>query len=289
MDHTILPEETNVRRMETKVLMHHRVVKTLSIIIIILGVISFGVGVASLAISLIVKCQFHPDDPYNYHRYDRYGYTMSMVTTTPYSRMCSYYRTFASPGLWCGIMYIVTGVIGIFASRRRTICFVVTLMALTVVSNWVSLSGMVLSMGSHFDKQYYQLNDYPLSLHVLSSLVTLTSLIVFIIQWIEFGYTCHAACCNGRKGYPEMKKRRNPYAYRPLEQSQPVAMHHAPTMQLPPAATHPGLATSYSVPLHMPQPGPDTVFLVRNQQVIGVLPQNLLGQQIFSDSVTLQS
>lgn len=272
--------QSNVERTDTKTLMHHRVIKTLSIVLIIMGVISFGVGVASLAISLVAKCKFHPyqsmDD---YH----YGYaistTMSMATTTPYTSMCSYYRTFSSPGLWCGAMYIATGIIGIFAARRRTICFVAALMTLTVVSNWVSLCGMVLSIGSHFDKDYRQINDYPLSLHVLSSLVTLVSLIVFIIQWVEFGYLCHAACCNGRKGYPQMKKR-NAYAYRPLEQSQPAAMHPAPAMPPPPTASYPNPYMSYHVPLEMPPHGPDTVFLVKDRQVIGVLPQDLLSQQI---------
>lgn len=268
----LIESSTHEETTNSRVLMHPRVIKFLSIVIIILGTISFGVGVASLAISLIVRCEF---------RSGQYGYDH---TTSPYTRICSYYRTFSSPGLWCGSMYIATGIIGIFTSRRRNICFVVTLMTLTVVSNWVSLTGMVISIGSHFDKGYDQMNDYPLSLHVLSSLVTLTSLIVFIIQWIEFGYVCHAACCNGRKGYPKIRKR-NTYSYRPLGQSQPVTMYPNSAMQPPPSvANYPGPFTPHPTPYD-----PDTVFLVKDQRVIGVLPQNLLAQQIFQPAIPTQN
>lgn len=267
MDTEPLTTEANSERVNKDTLLNHRVIKRLSVVIIIVGVVSVLVGIGSFTFSLVVKCTYH------------YDYSQP---STAFTGMCSYNRTFTAPGIWCGLMYITTGIIGIFASKRRTVCFIVTLMVMTVVSNWVALCGMVLSIGSHFDQGYHQLNNFPLTLHILNSFITLTSLAAFIVQWIEFGYTSRAVCCNGEKGYPKMKENR--YTYAPLA-SQPTCFYHTPTApvanttQLTAPLPNSNYQAPNAGPMNLPGHNPEAIYLVKDGQVIGVLPQNLLATQ----------
>ncbi|XP_077974561.1 uncharacterized protein LOC120329396 [Styela clava] len=220
-------------------------VRGLSIAVIVLGILSFGVGAAILTFALLQTCYWND-----------------------YQRRCDYESTYQSAGIWSGLAYIASGVIGLFSSRRKTTCFIVTLMIMSVVTAWIATCSIMISVMSQTDSDRTGPDkySYPWTLRILDGCITLLSFIVFIISWVKFGFACHAVCCNGKEAYPKIKQYVNK-GYQPL-QSQPVMYANSSG----PSST-PAVGMQFSTP-PVPQPM-EPIYLVQGRQVIGVLPQNI--------------
>lgn len=241
---------------------YHVPVRGLSIAVIVFGVICIGVGTTSLIIALTSQCSYRDYRYYN-------DYQQNDVTSPPpIVHMCQYYFTWSSPGIWSGLMFIASGIIGVLAAKRKTTCFIVSMMILSFLTTLVAPSGIALSILASLGKSWNQINNFPIVLHVMNGTVILSCLVVFILSWIKFGYACRAVCCNGRARCPTMGQS---VQYQPLT-NQPM-MYAAPPSQFN------GMGQQGDVPpFQQPafnQANLQPIYLVQGNQVIGVLPQNL--------------
>lgn len=238
-------------------------VRGLSITVLILGCLCFGVGVSTLVVALTRRCiyrDYHYDDQYYPEQYG-----MTTTTTTPYTwaSMCDYPFTYVSPGMWSGLMFIASGIIGILAAQRKTTCFIVTMMTLSLVTVWVAVMAMVMGVMASVDDSWRNGdNGYPISLIIQNGVVVLISLVCVILSLIKFGFACRAVCCNGNSGLPAMKRSG------PLYQPLPLPTYSQPPMAQP-MPQHQGNAPVLQQ--HVAQP----IYLVQGHQVIGMLPPTM--------------
>lgn len=244
-------------------------VRGLSIAVLILGCLCFGVGVSTLAIALTRRCtymDYHDDYHYDPYRYD--DLTTTTTTTTPYTwtSMCNTPFTYVSPGMWSGLMFIASGIIGILAAKRKTTCFIVTMMALSLVTVWVAVMAMVIGVMASVDDMWRDGdNVYPISLIIQNGAVVLLSLVCIILSLIKFGFACRAVCCNGNGGLPAMKRSG------PLYQPLPLPTYRQSPMVQPMAQPMPHQGNAPMLQQNVAQP----IYLVQGHQVIGMLPPTM--------------
>nr|XP_039262811.1 uncharacterized protein LOC120338890 [Styela clava] len=237
---------------------YHGPVKGLGVAIILIGVICIGMGITSLTIALGSVCKYR-----NYY-YDEYDTRRNHESTpAPYVHMCNYYATYSSPGIWSGLMFIASGIIGILAAKRKTTCFIAVMMILSILNVLVASGAITVAVFSMFDKDYNQINSYPTVLYILNACTGLFCFVSVIVSWITFGFGCRAVCCDGRKKCPSFGQN---VQYQPL--SNPIMM--SSTSQLG------GNDLQGDVPPlpEFPQTNMQPIYLVQGNQVIGILPQN---------------
>lgn len=248
---------------------HDKPIRGLSIAIIILGVFSIGIGIAILTIALLTTCYY--EETHHYH-YDYYGTTEA---PTYWPRRCDYGNTYASAGIWSGMAFIASGIIGLYSAKRKTNCFIVTMMIMSIVTAWFAACSITISVVSQGDSDQTSkesdIYSYPLSLRILDGCITLISVAVFIMSWVEFGFACHGVCCNGKHAYPTVKHGFK--GYQPV-QSQPVMYANTDPSSAIPSAS----GMHFSSPV--PAPAVEPIYLVQGRQIIGVLPQNVGQNQV---------
>ncbi|XP_077971959.1 uncharacterized protein LOC120338890 isoform X2 [Styela clava] len=143
---------------------YHGPVKGLGVAIILIGVICIGMGITSLTIALGSVCKYR-----NYY-YDEYDTRRNHETTpAPYVHMCNYYATYSSPGIWSGLMFIASGIIGILAAKRKTTCFIAVMMILSILNILVASGAITVAVFSMFDKDYQNVQYQPLSNPIMMS------------------------------------------------------------------------------------------------------------------------
>ena len=106
---------------------------------------------------------------------------------------------FAGAGIWCGIFFLLSGVFGSIASKKRSFGWIVTFMVFAILSASFCLPLLIISsIGTAMSSNYYY-RDTDLKLAAFAIQVVI-SLIQAVAAITSAGMTCKAVCkCCGPK------------------------------------------------------------------------------------------
>ena len=102
---------------------------------------------------------------------------------------------FLGTGIWCGTLFVLSGVFGMVASRKPTFGWIVTFMVFSIISASFCLPLLVISSigASH----YYHRGKY--AEHAVSAMQIIISLIQAAVTITSAGMACRAVCCGPRR------------------------------------------------------------------------------------------
>ncbi|XP_077986697.1 uncharacterized protein LOC144441054 [Glandiceps talaboti] len=105
-------------------------------------------------------------------------------------------------GIWCGILFCITGCLGIGASKNKGKCLICATLVCSILS--ASLSGgyliVITAIGMIFEDEFGW-SDYSLgSRHFVNGLIVTVAIAECIIAIIHSSICCRAVCC-GRQQY----------------------------------------------------------------------------------------
>ena len=101
-------------------------------------------------------------------------------------------------GLFCGIMFLVTGIIGITSIKRTTYCKISAFLVLSILS---SLSGFMMILLSLTTMGWSLYKNYTPGI-VCHCLLIICGLFELVLGTVSSSFSCHACCgcCGGEQG-----------------------------------------------------------------------------------------
>lgn len=114
-------------------------------------------------------------------------------------------------GLWCGVLFIIAGSFGIFSSKRKTTCMIVTHMVLSVISAVASSVQLSLAVAAAawdvYDLDYfgcyYFVGPYrpgsrvdPAGAVATSSLLAVCAIVEGVVAILGSAISCKVVCCS---------------------------------------------------------------------------------------------
>lgn len=111
-------------------------------------------------------------------------------------------------GIWCGILFIISGVFGITASKYKTNCHIITFMVMSIISAvFIVFLLACSSAGINYDRYtyryYHYYSDYSDSRDsgrngklAMNSLLLILSLVECVVAIWSSAICCAGLCCN---------------------------------------------------------------------------------------------
>ncbi|XP_070581763.1 membrane-spanning 4-domains subfamily A member 4D-like [Ptychodera flava] len=109
------------------------------------------------------------------------------------------YPPFVCSPIWCGIFIIVTGSLGIVASRRKTKRMIIATLTCCIIAASLS-GGLVLPMS--LTTTVFEGLDYEVAACVVDAIITLVALVECVIAIIHSVVCCQAVCCGQQQMIP---------------------------------------------------------------------------------------
>jgi len=202
------------------------VVLKLSITSIVLGCLSIACGVCVEVLALMYYCPNHvkvwtittqspydslPVTPSGFNldsNWDDYGWERNQYSYNHHDDSGYYMRYYychrdldaskAASGIWCGVFFLVSGIMGIFAARRKTTCMIVTLMAVSITSIAFAVVQCILCvMGAVHAGNLPSVGtvQFKIPIICINGVLGLFGLVEFILLVTAAVFSCKATCC----------------------------------------------------------------------------------------------
>lgn len=163
----------------------YKKIRALSISELVLAVLAFVVGVGFIVVTLLSR---------------RYGFSYCSLPQPGYM----------ATGVWCGVLFAATAIVGLKAAKHRTTSLIVTLMVLATTSSAFAGFQLVVSITGAATCSYGYYQWYMLACNIFLAVLGLVQMVLLILSAAS---ACRSTCCDPSPDYMshiiEPKKQRN--------------------------------------------------------------------------------